>query len=82
MPSNKLQELPLLIRALIIRYRLQFQCTYVEISMKLGVNHITARKLYTRVLEDSGGTEDLIEMLQHLEDRARLGAPSIIKLGE
>ena len=76
------QELTLPIRALIVGYRLQFQCTFVEISMKLGINNNTAQKFYARVLKDAGGVEDLYEMLQHLESKPRPGAPPIIEPGE
>jgi len=63
---NQSQELPLSIRAIIVGYRLQIKLTFIEISMKLGITPTTARNLYTRVLEQSGGVEDLYEMLKHL----------------
>jgi len=79
MISNKSRELPILIRALIVGYRLQMKLSFIEISMKLGIAPTTAQSLYTRVLERSGGVKDLYEMLEHLESKLRLGAPSIIE---
>jgi len=50
--------------------------------MKLGIPHTTARTFYARVLKQSGGVEDLNEMLEHLESKPRPGAPPIIEPGE
>ena len=79
---NKSQELPLSIRALIVGYYLQIKLGWMEISMKLGISNDTARMFYKRVLEESGGVEDLYEMLEHLESKLRPGAPPIIEPGE
>jgi len=50
--------------------------------MKLGINEDTAKTFYKRVLERSGGVEDLHEMLEHLESKPRPGAPPIVEPGE
>ncbi|KAF1978911.1 hypothetical protein BU23DRAFT_190608 [Bimuria novae-zelandiae CBS 107.79] len=59
-------DLPLPIRALIVEYRLQFRCSWVEISQKLGCHPWAAQKFYERT-RDLANTEDLHALLSVLD---------------
>jgi hypothetical protein len=55
--------------------------TYPKIHQKLSIPVNTARRLYDRVL-DAAGTPDIHEMLEHLSDKPRPGAPRAIEVRE
>src|SRR6184192_3015107 len=73
-------ETSLAIRALVIGYKPQIGLGWMEISMKLGIQPDTARKLYELILS-TAGILDLFEILKYIDSVPGEGSLRTVKPG-